>query len=95
MQYVLQLETHHNHDDGGVDHESLGVFGTLEGAVAAMRAYLPSEFGDEYETDVFESVDEEPDECSSCGFAVVAVDMEGDVLRLWIQGVSKKTKKKK
>ena len=85
--YVLQCETQHNHDDGGVDRETRGVFATLESAIDAMRAYLPSEFGASYETDVFETVDEEEDDESCCGFAVVAVDQEGDVIRLWIEEV--------
>jgi hypothetical protein len=90
--YVLQCDHVHNHDDGGTDQESLAVYGNLEDALWALRRYLPEEYGHDYKTGVFVSVTEFRDDEHCGGVMIEAEDMEGDVLRLWIQELKMKKK---
>ena len=90
--YVLKCETAHYHDDTGVSQEVIGVFPSMELALEAMQRYLPDEYGEDFEDEVFESVetlrDGDAEECCG-GVMIEAVDMEGDVTRLWVEEMRK------
>ncbi len=86
--YVLNRETIHNHDrDGDKEHETLMWFTQLKDALKALETYLEKEYGNNYKTDVFESVRTYTG-ADYCGNIMIeAIDLEGDETLLWIQCV--------
>lgn len=83
---VLQCAHERFHDDGETEFETIATFASEpDDPVRAIRDHLADEYGNDYETDVFESVVVYKDDERCCGVLVEVTDMEGDVSRYWYQ----------
>ena len=87
--YVLNVENEHNHDKCGCDQKVVSVFGEINEAIEALHQYLPEEYGEDYKS-IFQSVTVYKDIDLCGGMMIEAVDMEGDVIRIWIDEVKRK-----
>ena len=84
--YVLQCETVHYHSDCPSDFETIAYYKSeMPDVRLAVHEYLVSEYGEDYKTAVFESVDTTLDKDYIGGVIIEATDMEGDILRFWLQ----------
>ena len=90
--YVLQCEIIHFHSDCPSDFETIVYYKSSEisdipDVRLAVHEYLVSEYGEDYKTAVFDSVDTTLDKDHIGGYIIEATDMEGDILRFWLQMV--------
>jgi hypothetical protein len=85
--YVLQCEHVYLRGGRSFDFETIAHYRTIPDVALAVHEHLVREFGDDYKSDVFESVETYRDDAHCGGVLVEATDMEGDTLRFWLQPV--------